>query len=290
MLRIIDVWMFVALAGCLAAAAAFGGETPALRLKIQPQAVKQGDCFFVHLEGLEEGLQPEVSWADKKIPLFKEKKGWRAILPVWIEIKPGPHRVPVVWTDSRGREGRLTATVNIEARQFGIQHLRLAAQQEALYTYPGVEREYQLIGEALHRLSPVAQWEGKFIIPVKGKQKTAFGLRRYRNGKKQGIHKGIDYGAPQGAPVVAANSGVVALTAEDFQMHGKTIVIDHGQGVCTLYLHLSAIGVQPGQEVKKGETIARVGSTGVATGPHLHYALYVDRVAVDPAWWENKAR
>nr|NIM07245.1 peptidoglycan DD-metalloendopeptidase family protein [Armatimonadota bacterium]NIM24817.1 peptidoglycan DD-metalloendopeptidase family protein [Armatimonadota bacterium]NIM68708.1 peptidoglycan DD-metalloendopeptidase family protein [Armatimonadota bacterium]NIM77003.1 peptidoglycan DD-metalloendopeptidase family protein [Armatimonadota bacterium]NIN06908.1 peptidoglycan DD-metalloendopeptidase family protein [Armatimonadota bacterium] len=77
---------------------------------------------------------------------------------------------------------------------------------------------------------------------------------------------------------------------EGFRLHGQTIIIDHGQGVCTLYLHLSKILVKPDQAVKRGELIGRVGETGVATGPHLHYALYVADTAVDPAWWEKQAR
>jgi len=260
------------------------------RLQTKPDRARQGDCFFAYLKGVGEEVKPEVNWSDKKIPMYWDGENWRAILPVWVETAPGPQEVSVVWNEANGEERSLGTTIIVEARQFGKQFLRLPPQQEALYTYPGVEEEYRLIREALGKFSPQARWRGKFLLPVKGKEKTSFGLRRYRNGEEQGIHKGIDYGTPLGRPVRAANSGTVALVAEDFRLHGKTIVIGHGQGVCTLYLHLSKILVTSGQEMKKGEIIGRVGATGVATGPHLHYALYVAGVAVDPAWWEKEAR
>jgi len=285
------------------APASKGEEEP--RLRAEPQVVRQGDCFFLRLsfgftpsatlgtgqdkEGLDEA-PPQARWMGRDFPLFREKRGWRAILPVAAETAPGPRQVAAIWETPAGEKKRLSATVIVEKRGFGKQHLRLPARQEALYTYPGVRREYRLIGAALRRFSPRARWEKRFAVPVDGKEKTAFGTQRYRNGKKQGIHKGIDYGAPEGTAVYAANSGVVALTAQDFRLHGKTVVIDHGQGVCTLYLHLSEILVNLGEQVERGAIIGRVGSTGVATGPHLHYALYVGGVAVDPAWWEEKAR
>lgn len=251
---------------------------------------RQGDCFVVHLREVSEAAKPEVTWGDKKLPMFWGKAGWHIILPVWMETAPGPQPLSVSWMDAEGQAQSAKATITIKPRAFGKQYLRLAAEQEALYTNPGVDREYTLIRGALARLSPAAAWTGKFLVPVAGRQSTAFGLTRYRNGEKQSQHKGIDYSAKSGVPVKAANSGTVALTAEDFKMHGKTVVIDHGQGVCTLYLHLSKILVKPGQVVKKGKRIALVGATGVATGPHLHYALYVAGIAVDLAWWESQAR
>jgi murein DD-endopeptidase MepM/ murein hydrolase activator NlpD len=230
-----------------------------------------------------------ITWDNKKFPMIWQANHWQAILPAAADTVTGSRQVWVLWQEGES-EQRLCARINIAPRDFGIQHLTLAPKQESLYTYSGVDEEYRLIGGALRQFAPQALWQGEFMVPTKGRKSTPFGIRRYRNGKKQGIHKGIDYGAPLSTPVKAANDGMVALTAENFKLHGRTVVIDHGQGVCTLYLHLSEILVQPGQEVKKGEVIAKVGATGVATGPHLHYALYVGGIAVDPAWWERAAR
>lgn len=259
------------------------------QLQLAPGQVRQGDCFVARLAGVGQACQPQVSWAGRKIPMFWDGAEWRAYLPLSPEVAPGSKDVVVRWADGAGPQSAKAALTALP-QKFGVQYLKLAAKQEALYTAPGVEREYRLIRGALGRFSPQAFWQDEFIVPVKGRKSTAYGLRRFRNGVKQGIHKGLDYGAPLGTPVRAANNGVVTLVAEDFKMHGKTVIIDHGQGVCTIYLHLSKILVKPGQQVAKGETIAKVGATGVATGPHLHYALYVADTSVNPAWWESQAR
>ncbi|MGD0113417.1 MAG: M23 family metallopeptidase, partial [Armatimonadota bacterium] len=91
--------------------------------------------------------------------------------------------------------------------------------------------------------------------------------------------------AKQGTPVKAAADGVVTLADESFQLHGKTVIIDHGQGTSSLYLHMSAIEVSPGETVAQGQVIGRVGATGLATGPHLHYGVYAYHEAVDPQFW-----
>jgi murein DD-endopeptidase MepM/ murein hydrolase activator NlpD len=99
-----------------------------------------------------------------------------------------------------------------------------------------------------------------------------------------GFHNGVDLRAPQGTPVTAANDGVV-LIAYPFKAHGKTVLINHGQGVMSIYLHMSVIGVRPGQKVKKGQMLGRVGSTGVSTAPHVHWQIFVHGVPVNPQPW-----
>jgi murein DD-endopeptidase MepM/ murein hydrolase activator NlpD len=147
-----------------------------------------------------------------------------------------------------------------------------------------VEREYQLIGAALRRVTAPRGWETRFVVPVVGRTSTTFALQRVTNGKSAGRHKGVDIAAPQGRRINAAQDGEVVL-AEDFNMHGRTIIIDHGEGVCSLYLHCAEIWVQPGQQVRQGDAIGSVGSTGVATGPHLHWGVYIYGTAVSPMFW-----
>jgi murein DD-endopeptidase MepM/ murein hydrolase activator NlpD len=256
-----------------------------------PTTVRQGDCFTVVCASSNADFDIRARWFKKTIPFLPNADGslLTAYLPVPIDAKPGKHEVLIAWV-SRDNPHQTTLTITVIKRAFATQHLRMSAQQEAIYSDPSVDREYKLIRAALGRFSPTCQWQDTFIKPVAGRVSTSFGLTRYRNGVKQSSHKGLDIAAPLGRDVRAANTGVVALTADDFKLHGHTVIIDHGRGVCTLYLHLSRILVKPGQMVKKGDVIAQVGSTGVATGPHLHYALYVADTAVDPAWWEAAAR
>ena len=97
-------------------------------------------------------------------------------------------------------------------------------------------------------------------------------------------HQGVDFAAPEGSPVIAANAGIVAL-AQGLPLGGNTVVIDHGQGVLTEYLHLSTMVVHPGERVDRGGLIARIGATGLVTGPSLHWGLYVNGKWVNPLFW-----
>ena len=125
-------------------------------------------------------------------------------------------------------------------------------------------------------------WTGRFIVPVKGRVSTKYGTGRTVNNKKSSSHhKGIDISADLGASVKSANNGTVVLTGE-YILTGKTVIIDHGQGIVSAYYHLSEIIVKEGADVKSGEVIAKVGSTGMSTGPHLHWGIYIFGVDVDP--------
>jgi murein DD-endopeptidase MepM/ murein hydrolase activator NlpD len=180
--------------------------------------------------------------------------------------------------------------VQVQPRRFGVQKLQLSAKQEGKYSAPDTAREYKLIGAALDRVSAERLWQGDFMMPVTGRISTEFGLQRYVNGHFEYRHRGLDIAAKQGTPVTAAAAGVVTLADESFHLHGKTVVIDHGQGTSSLYLHMSAIEVTPGETVAQGQEIGRVGATGIATGPHLHYAMYAYHEAVDPRFWLHIAR
>ena len=162
----------------------------------------------------------------------------------------------------------------------------MSKKQEAKYSASSVQEEYRLLRAAINtELSP-RSWQGNYRLPAAGRISTRYGTQRYRNGKKVDRHKGIDIAAASGTLVLAANAGTVALVRK-FGMHGNTVVINHGGGVVGIYLHLRDFGVAEGQTVKAGEKIGRVGATGAATGPHLHYALYVHGVAIDPMCWQH---
>ncbi|HOF86915.1 MAG TPA: M23 family metallopeptidase [Armatimonadota bacterium] len=210
---------------------------------------------------------------------------WEAVIGVWMETKPGPLALTVE-ADLDDRTLTAPVALTVTQRAFPIQRLRMAREQAAKYTAPSVQEEYRLIGAALRRFTAGRAWQGSFQRPAAGRIATRYGTQRYRNGEKVGIHKGIDIAAPRGAPVYAAHAGVVTLR-RDFGLHGRTLVIDHGGGVAGLYLHLNDFGVSEGQTVKRGQLIARVGSTGAATGPHLHYALYAHGTAIDPLLMET---
>ena len=107
-------------------------------------------------------------------------------------------------------------------------------------------------------------------------------MRRIRNGKTAGFHRGLDYAGSWGSPIYAPAGGKVTLVGPNFTLLGNCVIINHGEGLTGLYLHMSSINVKQGQTVKRGQVIGKIGNTGASTGPHLHYATYFHGVPVDP--------
>lgn len=255
-----------------------------LTVAVAQTAVPQGGVAFLTIQA---PGATAVRVRDGKVVIPADARGdgvWEAVAAVWMETPPGA-RALTIEADIDGKTITAPATITVTRRTFPVQRLHMSRDQEAKYAAASVQQEYRLIGAALHRETPRV-WHGGLPLPVASRLATRYGTQRYRNGRKVSIHKGVDLSAPEGAPVYAAADGVVALR-RCFTMHGHALAIDHGGGVVGLYLHLSAFGVCEGQMVKKGQLIARVGHTGVATGPHLHYALYAHGTAIDPTLFED---
>ena len=147
----------------------------------------------------------------------------------------------------------------------------------------GNENTYPSVRKLLKTYTPVRFYEKRAILPLEHYKyiTTPFGAERYINGVYRGFHKGVDFAAPRGTPVRAILSGKV-LYAGWMPLTGKTVILDHGWGLMSLYAHLSEVDVKRGQSVRRGEVIGKVGSTGRSTGPHLHLGVYLNDTAVDP--------
>lgn len=169
--------------------------------------------------------------------------------------------------------------------------LKDIARERALYErqLAELEAESQAIARRLRALMETPRgraradkpWSGRFISPVEGRLTSGFGMRVHPIFKVRKRHTGVDIAAPSGTPIRAADSGVV-VEAGYIRGYGYTVILDHGGGVATLYAHCSALLVREGQEVQRGQIIARVGSTGYSTGPHLHFEVRVNGEPVNP--------
>lgn len=175
-------------------------------------------------------------------------------------------------------------TVQIRPGCFTVQSIRLPHEKDNFNTSPGEE---EAVDKARQTASDDQLWTGVFDKPCTARVSTQFGLRRRVNGRllPDYFHSGIDYAAGMGAPVRACQRGRVILAHTGWRLHGNIVALDHGQGVISFYLHLSKILVKPGDIVEAGQTIGRVGATGRATGPHLHFSLYVNGEATNPSDW-----
>jgi murein DD-endopeptidase MepM/ murein hydrolase activator NlpD len=176
-------------------------------------------------------------------------------------------------------------TITVATRTFPIDNVQFPADKTRIFNENLERQEGAKIHKALLQLRSEQFWEGVLDPPVSGAVIGPFGTHRLRNSTiDAGFHKGLDLRAAENTPVKASNAGVVVL-ASSFHIHGRTVLVDHGQGVMTIYLHMKSFAVHPGQKVAKGESLGRVGSTGLSTAPHVHWGVYVHGVPVDPQQW-----
>lgn len=179
-----------------------------------------------------------------------------------------------------------TRRLKVGKRDWLIQRVDGLPQQTVTPDEAQLQRirdEAALVAEIRRRDSAAPLFGAGFIWPVIGPISGVYGSQRVLNGVPRAPHFGVDIAVPTGTPVMAAADGVVALVHEDMFLTGKTLIVDHGFGLNTVYYHLSAIAVSAGQTVKRGEVIGRVGATGRATGAHLHWGMNLFDIRLDPA-------
>lgn len=208
---------------------------------------------------------------------------WLAFFGLDLGLKPGTYPVEISLLFDDGSHHNLMREILVKAKEFPIK--KLWVKQEYVTPPPDVldriQWESELIGQILSVFTLEWFGEGEFIIPSEGKANNNFGERRIFNNEPRSPHSGVDISSPYGAPVRVSNSGRVVL-AKDLYFAGKTVIIDHGLGVFTQYLHFSKILAKRGDFVRKGDVIGEVGATGRVTGPHLHWGVRVSGSRVDP--------
>jgi murein DD-endopeptidase MepM/ murein hydrolase activator NlpD len=214
------------------------------------------------------------------IRLFPQKEGGSfGLMPVPVLEKPGAYRLEVL--DKSGKTVRTSEITVIDAH-FPRQNIVISKSLSELKASPD---EAEITSSFRKEVSDVRYWEEPLNKPVPGCMTSLFGVQRLHNGKPTGdYHGGLDLRAAAGTPIRAAASGVVKI-ARQFNLHGGTVAIDHGQGFESMYLHMSKIVAVEGSTVHKGDVIGFAGSTGRSTAPHLHWTLYVSGVPVNPLQW-----
>lgn len=255
----------------LGCAAVFGEP-----FQVQPAAPRQGDVMRVNAPA----NAVAVRLGSLAVPLFPQASGERAgLVPISADDRPGPRTLQFV--DAAGAVLH-TAAVRVRSGNFLTQNVRLRPETQALRPLPD---EMETVAAFRQTVTAERHWAEPFRKPIEGCMSSPYGVRRLHNGKPTGrYHGGLDQAAPEGTPVRAIAAGVVRVVRE-FNVHGHTVGVDHGQGLTSLYLHLSRFEAREGAKVGSGDVIGYVGSTGRSTAPHLHWTLYAHGVAVNPSRW-----
>jgi murein DD-endopeptidase MepM/ murein hydrolase activator NlpD len=265
-----------------------GTNVPGLALSTQIVPVKPhlGDTVVVDIAATSGMAKaPTIKVGDKSYPAFAiDGKRFRAMIPTMPIEKPGNRLVSIV-------DNKVTTTLQIAVgnRKFPFQHINLPPGKSGV---DATEMELKRVAAFKTTLSAEKHWNGKFIAPNKGRTSSPFGVRRYYNGKLADdyYHRGLDYAGGYGSAVVAPAGGEVVLVGyekDGFRVHGNVVGVDHGQGVVSIFMHMSKIDVEEGEMLEPGDKIGAIGTTGASTGAHLHWGLYVNGIAVDPVQWRS---
>jgi len=267
------------------------GQRPAadaagsLRVVWHPSRPRIGSVAWIYVTRIPDGAVVEGSVAGRPLAFFPYAEGRAALVGLDLEQKPGRLPWTVAVLDALGDPHVARGQIDVRGREFPVQRLTLPEKMVDLdaETERRAGREAERLRTLYRTITGERLWRGSFTHPLGARSPgTNFGSRRIINGQPRMPHGGADYAAPQGTPVVAANAGRVALVAEFF-FPGRLVALDHGLGLYTLYFHLDRTSVAEGERVERGQVIGAVGSTGRATGPHLHFAAQVGPARVDPA-------
>ena len=226
--------------------------------------------------GADDSKAPVVYFDDKRVLVARSEGRWQAIVGIHLDTPVGEAAVTLV-------DGT-QLSFDVAAHAYREQHLEVAPGFVSLSeeNLARVGRERKVIDAALNNWREQPLDSVSLKKPVDGPHSSSFGSRRFFNGEARSPHSGMDIAATTGTPVLAPRQGTVTATG-DYYFNGNTVIVDHGQGLVTMYCHLSEISVAEGEAVAPDQTLGLVGATGRVTGAHLHFGTYLNGNAVDPA-------
>jgi lysostaphin len=261
---------------------------PRLNVELNSGALDQGGTLSLKVRADEPSTT--VAMVDgKRLSLQREADFDWALVGFGPDTPPHASSIVVRGTDELGNAGEQTTPFEVAPRQFTQDRVQVSQRLAALLE-PHVRAEEDAhLAPTYARVSGPRLWSGRFAQPVQGTIVTEFGeVRSYNGGPFEGHHGGVDFAANTGTPVLAPARGVVALV-DQVPLRGNVVILDHGLGVFTTYAHLSSVDTKLGDTVQPGQAFARVGTTGLSEGPHLHWELWIGGQNVDPMPWTQRA-
>lgn len=246
--------------------------------EVRPAEIAPGDAFVVKVAGPSIEAAPKAEMSGNSLDFTScGTHCFEAIGALGLNTAPGRYPIEV-----KVGKAVMTVYVNVKPAVFPTVNLTLPEREVILNPedLARAQKEEELL-ESIWKKETPRLWAGKFVLPLPTEISTAFGLRRVLNKERISIHKGIDMRGHEGERIEASNRGRVVL-ARNLFFGGNTVVIDHGMGIYSIYMHLSKFDVSPGEIVLKGQTVGLVGSTGRATGPHLHFSMKLHEISANP--------
>jgi murein DD-endopeptidase MepM/ murein hydrolase activator NlpD len=229
--------------------------------------------------GPESAPMPQVTFQGQRVLVARYNGAWQAVVGLALTLEPGEQQLSV------SEHGALhTLAFQVLPKEYETQYLTLANKRQVDPTAEDLKRiarEQLSINRAFATWSEPGPDDLRFDLPAPGRLSSAFGLRRFFNNQPRQPHSGLDIAAPQGTPVSAPAAGTI-IEIGNYFFNGNTVFIDHGQGVISMYNHLSRISVKKGAHVQRGQRIGAVGKTGRVTGAHLHWTVSLNNARVDP--------
>ena len=243
-----------------------------------PWSINPGDAFTLKITGVIPSNSPSASLNGK--PLYLTPCGEGCLIAVGavdVEAKPGVSKVLIT-------NGTLKRHLPLVVKKTRFPRQSITLPKDKVILSPDdltrADHEAERLQALWHNVTPPL-WEGNFILPLNNDVSTLFGTKSIINRKKTSVHQGADIRGRKGEEVKASNKGIVVL-AEELFFGGNTIILDHGQGIYTLYMHLSGFTVRLEDTVLRGDVIGFVGSSGRSSGPHLHFGVKVQETSVNP--------
>jgi len=223
--------------------------------------------------------RPKAFFYDKKVMVIGKSQDWKAIVGIPLKIELGEHKLKVVSNSAEANYLFEVVDKDYETQYLTIKNKRqVDPNKEDMLR---ISKERKLISKVKTNWREINNIPLRFIKPAKGPFSSSFGLRRFFNNQPRNPHSGLDIAAEKGTPIVAPAAGVVT-NAGDYFFNGKTVFLDHGQGLITMYCHMEKINIKEGDSVNVNDVLGTVGSTGRVTGAHLHWSVILNNTTVEP--------
>jgi murein DD-endopeptidase MepM/ murein hydrolase activator NlpD len=250
-------------------------------VSLSSKEISQGGVIYIKILQKDNSV-PEVEWMDRDVYLLyrSDRKIFEGFIAADLEQKPGIYNLSILFKSP----GNATLIpVKVLEKDYGVRKLTLPDKQVNLNKkdLDRANKEKRTMDQLWGASTPSPYWKSPFIMPLNSEIIGPFGRRSIINDQPRSPHTGVDLRGKKGTPVIASNNGKVILTGNHF-FTGNTVVIDHGAGITSMYFHLDKINVIRGDDISRGDILGTVGSTGRATGPHLHWGVRINGSRIDP--------